>query len=266
MNRRVLLVRSLTLLAALPALLSGCSPGDAGRRLVVGMELGYPPFEMKDEQGRPAGVSVDLANEIGRTLGREVTIENIAFDGLIPALKTGRIDLILSSMTRTDERAQSIDFSGPYVETGLCLLVGRESPVKSVADLDRQGRKVAVKKGTTGNAWAAANLKAAEVLVLDQEAAAVLEVVQGKADAFIYDQLSVYRHWQRNPDTTRALLQPFQKERWAIGVRKGNERLLEQVDNALMDFRRGGGFEKLGDRWLKDEKAAFRKLNVVFVF
>jgi polar amino acid transport system substrate-binding protein len=262
--RRRAFLANVSLLAA--ALVAGCSPSDSGKRLVVGMELGYPPFEMKDEKGNPAGVSVDLAGEIAKTLGRELVIENITFDGLIPALKTGKIDLILSSMTRTEERSKSIAFSETYVETGLCLLAGKASTVTSITNLDEAGRKVAVKKGTTGHAWAVANLKHAETLVLDQESAAVLEVVQGKADAFIYDQMSVYRHWQRNPDATRALLQPFQKERWAIGLRQGNEALLEQVNNALMDFRRSAGFEKLGDRWLKEEKAAFKKLKVVFVF
>ena len=76
------------------------------KKLLVGMELAYPPFEMRDERGEPAGVSVDLARALGEQLGRAVEIQNLPFDGLIPALKTGRIDLIISSMTATPERAQ----------------------------------------------------------------------------------------------------------------------------------------------------------------
>lgn len=259
MNRRSFLAG----LAALAA--AGCSPADSGP-LIVGMELAYPPFEMTDEKGQPAGVSVDLAQAIAKALGRELKIENLAFEGLIPALKTGKIHLVISSLTRTPERAESIDFTDPYAETGLCLLVARESPVKAVTDLDQAGRKVAVKKGTTGHAWAAAHLKQAEVLVLDKEAAAVLEVSQAKVDAFIYDQLSVYQHWKRNEATTRALLQPFQKESWAVGVRKGDTRLREQVNDAIVDFRYNTGFEKLGNTWLKEQKDAFRKLGITFIF
>src|SRR5215470_78904 len=77
--------------------------------LVVGMELNYPPFEMVDPQGKPAGISVELAKELGKFLEKDVQIQNIPFDGLIPALKTGKIDLIISSMTETPERAKSID-------------------------------------------------------------------------------------------------------------------------------------------------------------
>lgn len=243
----------------------GCSAGDSGP-LIVGMELAYPPFEMTDAQGQPAGVSVDLSKAIAKALKRELKIENLPFDGLIPALKTGRIHLIVSSLTRTPERAESIDFTAPYAETGLCLLVAKSSPVQQVADLDQAGRKVAVKKGTTGHAWAAARLKQAEVLVLDKEAAAVLEVSQGKVDAFIYDQLSVFQHWKRNPETTRAVLQPFQKETWAVGVRKGDERLREQVEEAVVEFRYQQGFENLGNTWLKETKAEFRKLGITFIF
>jgi polar amino acid transport system substrate-binding protein len=248
------------------AAVGGCSGGADKNTLVVGMELGYPPFEMTDESGQPAGISVDLAKEMAKAMGRELRIENMAFDGLIPALKTGKIDLILSSLTKTPERAESVDFSNPYLETGLCLLVSSNSTAQSIGDLDQAGRKIAVKKGTTGHAYAVAELRNAELLVLDNEAAAVLEVAQGKVDAFIYDQMSVYKHWRRNPDTTRAILQPFKKEQWAIAVRKGNQSLLDSVNHFLSDFRQSGGFEQLGDRWLKEEKDAFRKLGVVFFF
>lgn len=234
--------------------------------LRVGMELAYPPFEMRDEQGLPAGVSVDLAQALGKHLGREVQIQNLPFDGLIPALKTGRIDVVISSMTATVERGQSIDFSQPYLRTGLCLLVGRKAGMESVADLDVAGRVVVVKKGTTGHLYANQRLKAARVLVLDKEGACVLEVEQGKADAFIYDQMSVFRHWQKHPETTRALLAPFQQEAWAVGIRKGNEVLRAQVDGFIAQFRTDGGFERLGEKWLADEKAAFARLGLEFYF
>jgi len=232
--------------------------------LVVGMELSYPPFEMTDTSGKPSGGSVELAHELGKALGRKVVIENTAFDGLIPALKTGKIDLIISSMTATKERSKSIDFSDPYLSTGLCLLVNKEAPVTGIRDLDQPGRTVAVKKGTTGHSYAAKNIKKAQVLVLDKESAAVLEVVQGKADAFIYDQMSTYQNWQRNQATTRALLDPFQKESWAVGIRKGNDALKLQVNAFLKEFRASGGFERLGDRYLQEQKAAFRKLGFPF--
>src|SRR5581483_4289385 len=135
---------------ALFCFLAGCAP-KAHEQLIVGMELAYPPFEMTDEHGQPTGVSVDLAKALGKYLHRDVEIQNVAFDGLIPSLQTRKIDLIISSMTVTAERARSIAFSGPYLKTGLCLLVGKSSPIQSIADADQAGRVLAVKRGTTGH-------------------------------------------------------------------------------------------------------------------
>jgi len=234
--------------------------------LTVGMELSYPPFEMSDEKGEPKGVSVDLAKELGKSLGKKIIIQNTAFDGLIPALKSSKIDLIISSMTITDERRQSVEFSDPYLTTGLCLLVAKTKPLNSVEDLDKAGMTVAVKKGTTGHTYASRKIKNARLLVLDKEAAAVLEVVQGKADAFIYDQMSTYQNWKRNPDTTRALLNPFQTEQWGIAMRKGDVKLAEQVNRFLKTYREQGGFEHLGDVYLKEQKETFKEFKYPFYF
>src|SRR6266446_1040949 len=157
-----------TLLIALAVLAAGCSP-EATPKLIVGMELAYPPFEMTDPQGRPTGVSVDLARALGKFLSQEIQIQNLPFDGLIPSLQTRKIDLIISSLTATPERAKSIDFSEPYLKTGLCLLVGKKSPIQSIEDMDQPGRTLAVKLGTTGHAYARQKINRARVLVLEQE-------------------------------------------------------------------------------------------------
>jgi len=240
------------------------SSAETSKPLIVGMELAYPPFEMTDTSGKPTGVSVDLATDLAKSLGRPMVIQNTSFDGLIPALKTGKVDLVISSMTATAERAQSIDFSDPYLSTGLCLLLKKDSAAKGIEDLDKAGVKVAVKKGTTGHLYATAKLKNAEVLVLDKESAAVLEVSQGKADAFIYDQMSTYQNWQRNKATTRAILEPFQKESWAIGIGKGNDELKGKVNAFIKEYRAKGGFEQLGDRYLKEMKDEFKRLGYTF--
>jgi len=234
--------------------------------LVVGMELAYPPFEMTDPQGQPAGVSVDLARALAAALGRPLKIENTPFDGLIPALKTGRIDLVVSSMTATDERRQSIDFSEPYLHTGLAILAGATRSVAGIDDLNQPGRTVAVRLGTTGELYARDVLTNATITVLKEETACALEVIQGKADAFLYDQMSVYQHWHRNRETTRALLVPFKQEQWAIGVRKGQDSLREQVNAFLQTYRAQGGFDDLADRHLREMKAAFAELGYPFVF
>jgi len=257
------------ILILLPLLLvfSACGPSEpASDELVVGMDLSYPPFETIDPVGLPSGVSVDLAEALGEALQRPVRIENIPFVGLIPALQTGSVDVVISSMTATEERAKSISFSEPYLSIGLALLVPKDSAVQSVQDLDQPGRSVAVRQGTTGEVWARANMQQAKILALEKENAAVLEVMQGKADAFIYDQMSIWKNAQVHADGTRAILSPIQQESWAVGLRQDDTELRDQVNGFLKDFRERGGFDQLGDKYLRDQKEAFEEAGLPFYF
>lgn len=235
-------------------------------KLIVGMEMAYPPFEMTDSLGVPSGISVDMAKDLGKSLGREVSFENISFDGLIPALMTKKIDVIISSMTITEERRKKVEFSNPYLVTGLCLLISKKSPVQKIEDLDQSNRTVAVKRGTTGAIYAAGHIKKGRILILDKESACVLEVVQGKADAFIYDQMSTYTNWRKNQETTRANLEPFVAEYWGIAYRKGESDLGAGINKFIKDYKADGGFEKLGDKYLKEQKEEFKKLGYPFFF
>jgi polar amino acid transport system substrate-binding protein len=240
----------------------------AEKPLVVGMELQYPPFEMSDKDGNPTGVSVDLAYALGKYLGREVKIENIAWDGLIPSLKTKKVDLIISSMTITEERKKTIDFSIPYSQSNLAILTNTTSGVKNIDDLNQKGKKIAVKKGTTGHIYANKNLKNAELLVFDKENAAVLEVIQGKADGFLYDQLTIYKNWANHKDTTVALLKPFQEtpEYWGAAIKKGNDALREQVNAFIKQAKSDGTFDNLSKKYLTEARKTFDELGIQFFF
>jgi polar amino acid transport system substrate-binding protein len=236
------------------------------KELVVGMEMSFPPFEMLDSSGKPSGVSVDLAEAMGKSLNRPIRFENIPFDGLIPSLKTGKIDLIISSLTMTEDRKKSIDFSDPYLKMGLAILANKNTNIQSINDVDKTGRNVAVKKGTTANIYAMQHFKNAKVLVFNDESACAIEVGEGKADCFIYDQISVFQNWKRHEDRTRAILQPFEQEEWAMGLRKGDDVLRKQVNDFIKQFKEAGGFEQLGEKYLSENKKAFDDLGIPFYF
>jgi polar amino acid transport system substrate-binding protein len=238
----------------------------AAEPLRVGMELSYPPFESIGPDGQPQGVSVEMARALAAELGRPLEIENIPFTGLIPALKSGKIDLIISSMTATPERAKAVAFSAPYLTTGLGALVPASSKTTGLGDIDQPGNTVVVRQGTTGEVFARKNLNNARLLTLEKESACVVEVVQGKAAAFIYDQMSVFQNNKRNPETTRALLAPLQTESWAIALRPDDSALLADVNAFLAKYRAAGGFDKLSDRFLAEEKAAFAAQGIPFFF
>lgn len=235
--------------------------------LVVAMELAYPPFETRDEKGEPTGVSVDLMKAFGEYIGREVRIENTAWDGLIPSLQTGKADIVISSMTIRPDREEQVDFSEPYANALLAVLINKDADAETVEDLNQKGKKLAVKSGSTGHLYAQSNLTEAELLVLPDESACVTEVAQGRADGFIYDQLTIYRNWQKNIDTTDAIFIPFQEpEKWGIAVQKGNSELLEEINAFLEKFREEGGYEKLTQTYLSEEKKAFEELGFQWFF
>ena len=231
------------------------------------MELAYPPFETKDDAGNPEGLAVDFIRDFGAAYGYDVQIENTAWDGLIPSLQSDKADLVISSMTITDERKQSVDFSDAYAMAQLAILANADSGVASIDDLNQPGKKVAVKTGSTGDVYATKNLTNAEIVRLADESACVTEVVQGKADGFLYDQLTIYRNHQANPDTTEAVFIPFQDaEEWGIAVKKGDTELLDQLNAFIAQSKTDGEFDRLTEKYLADEKKAFDQYGFKWFF
>lgn len=244
-------------------LLSACSRGN---KLIIGTDATYPPFEFVDESGNITGVDIEVGREIAKSLGKEVEFRNINFDGLITALRSGSIDLVISSMTATPERRQSIDFSEPYVKTGLAVLVAKDSTLQNADDLKAPGRKIAVRLGTTGESWARANLKEAKIIALDADVSCVMEVVNGNVDAWIYDQLSIMNYHAKHAAKTRALLAPLREEVWAVALKQGNTELKTKVNEVLSRMRADGTFSKLADRYMAKEKALMTAQGLPFVF
>jgi polar amino acid transport system substrate-binding protein len=251
---------------AAAALLPAACDGGRGRRLVIGTDATYPPFEFTNEQGEIVGVDVDLGHEIARALGNEAEFRNINFDGLITALKSGSVDLIISSMTANDERRQSVDFSDPYVKTVLSMLIAKDSPVQNADDLRAPGRKIVARLGTTGEMWARKELPGARLVSLDSDAACVLEVVNGNVDAWVYDQVSIMNYHQRHQDTTRVFLGPLHQEFWAVALRQGEPELKAGINAALAKFRAAGGFTRLADKYLAKERDMMQAAGLPFVF
>lgn len=246
--------------------LMGCSPSTGKKKLIIGTDATYPPFEAVDEKGEFSGISIDMGRELAKSMGREAEFRNISFEGLNAALKSGSIDCVISSMTANDERRQSIDFSDPYVKTRLAILVSSKSPVQSFDDLKAPGRRVVVRLGTTGEQFVLKHLPETKRVSLDSDTACVMEVVNAGVDAWVYDQLSLMRYHERHPDTTRAILKPLQEEGWAIGIRQGNEELKVQANVFLKKFRAEGGFTRLGEKYLAKEKKMMEAQGIPFVF
>ncbi len=223
-------------------------------KLIVGMEVGFFPFEYADTQGQPDGFDVDLVKLAAEELGVTIEIKDMEFSGLIPSLQGGRVDIIISGMTRTLARAKTVSFTQPYFQTGLCaLLSNKRAPgVTEIAQLNDPGRILAVKLGTTGDLVTSKMFPKAKVERFKDETACVLEVVSGRADAFIYDQVSIVRHQVQNPATTYAIDKPFTYEPYAIALRNGDIDFLNWMNLFLETIKTDGRYEQLRKKYFKD--------------
>jgi polar amino acid transport system substrate-binding protein len=226
------------------------------KTLVIGTEPEFRPFEYKNEKGEYLGFDMDMARMLAEDLGVTLEIREMLFDSLIPSLRTGKIDLAISGMTAYPERKKYVSFTDSYFETGLCLLVHVDSGIEKPADAD--GKGLAVKLGTTGHKEAPKLFPAAKLTVLQAESECVMEVVLGRADAFLYDQLSVLGASKKHPEATRALLEPLTHEPYAMAVRKGDERFLARLNEFLAKIRADGRFDALREKYLRDLPAGSR--------
>lgn len=215
----------------------------------VGSDVTYPPFEYVDEQtGEFVGFDMDLIREVGKRLGMEVEILNIAWEGILPGLLAGHYDAVISAMTITDERAQAVNFSDPYFSTGQVIVVrADDTSVTEPADL--VGKVIAVQIGTTGQFSAEKIEGVARIDHYPTTPEAFLALRLGRADAAVVDELVAIEEARANPGVLKVVGQPFTVEFYGIAVRKGNEELLRGINRALAQIKADGTYDEIYDRW-----------------
>lgn len=209
---------------------------------------GFPPFEYLGEDGKPAGVDIDLAQLVADELGVELEVLDMDFNLLIESLKSGKGQLIAAGMTATPERAEQIDFSITYTLNGLILLVPKGSDIKTADDL--AGKNIAVQESTTAHIYAQEEL-GIEPLAFKNANEYATAVMGGKADAAILDKVPAQTLAMANPDALETVEQLLTEEEMAMGVAKGNEDLLEVVNSVLQKAMDDGTVESLTDKHLK---------------
>ena len=229
----------------------------APKAIRVGMAADYPPLSFR-EDGELVGIEVDLAREVVRETGLTVTIKQLPWAELIPALQSGKIDVIMSGMSVTEARAKQITFVEPYLRTGQMVLI-REQDVARLgqpARLRDPGRRIAVVGGTTGEQYARLNLKQTEVVVFPSSDAAAAALTAGKVDYFIHDAPSIWRFGMANkPDGAGlvGLYTPLTEEFLAWAVRKDDEKLKAQLDAAVLKMKQGGVVDAIVRRWIETQ-------------
>ncbi len=222
--------------------------------LRVGFEAGYMPFEMTDKKGNFVGFDIDMAKEMAKAMKVKFVPVNTAWDGIIPSLITGKFDIIMSGMTVTQERNLKINFADPYIIVGQSILVAKkhEGKIKSYKDLNSPDYIVTSKLGTTGEKAVKRYIPKCNYKSFETETEAVLEVINGKADAYVYDQPNcVVIMAQQGAGKLVFLDKPFTYEPLAWAIRKGDPDFLNWLNNFLRQVKNDGRYERMYNKWIK---------------
>ena len=217
-------------------------------KLIIGTDATYPPMEFFDTNGNVVGYDIDLGNRIAGELNLEAEFINIAWDDVFTKLVDGEIDMIISSVTITDERKMKYDFSVPYLNAGQVIITRKEeSTISSTGGLI--GKKIAVQKGTT-NEQQANNFTSPDlVLTYDNFIGATEALLTGSADVIFSDLTGAKGIVDANPGLKIAS-DPFTSEFYGVVVRKQNDELLKQINTVLDTLRQQGVLVFLKQKWL----------------
>lgn len=224
--------------------------------LRVGMEPGYMPFELTNQKGEIIGFDVDMAKRIAKAMNVKLELVSTAWDGIIPALLTKKFDILMSGMTLTQERNLSINFAQPYIVIGQTILVNNTvaDKVSSYKDLNDPQFTVGSKLGTTGEQATKRMIPNAKYISYETEQEGVLEVVNGKIDAFIYDlPYNAAAFTQRGQGKIVHLDKPFTYEPLAWAVRKGDHDFLNWLNNFMNQVKNDGTYDKIYAKWFQDD-------------
>jgi polar amino acid transport system substrate-binding protein len=221
--------------------------------LRVGFESGYVPFEMTDKTGKFIGFDMDFARRLAKAMGVKFVPVNTAWDGIIPALMTDKFDIIMGGMTITQERNLKINFADPYIVVGQTILLNKkhEGKVLSYKDLNDPKFILTSRMGTTGEQAIKKYIPKATYKGFESEAEAGLEVINGKADALVYDlPFCGFLYGSQGKGKTVFLNQPFTYEPLAWAINKGDPDFLNFLNNFLRQSKGDGFYEKVYNKWI----------------
>lgn len=223
-----------------------------GRELVVGSDTTYPPMEFIDDQTREiVGFDVDMMNEIARRINAEVEFVTFPnFDAIFAALANGDFDLVVSSVTVTEERREIIDFSDPYLSIGQVISVQADNDTIAIAEDLTNGSLVGVQGGTTGEEAARdAGVSEANIRRYDTIDLAFQDLANGAIDAVVADGPPSAQYTAQLRDEVKVAGEPFTTEEYAIAIQKGDTELTEAINGALAQMKEDGTLEQLMEKW-----------------
>ena len=232
------------------ALLAGCG-GSGSNTLKMITEATFPPYEFLRGQ-EIAGIDVEICRAVAKRVGKEFMVETVDFDSVIPAVISGKADLAAAGITITEDRRKNVDFSIPYVKTGIVVISTKSNPFTAVGQL--KGRKIGVQSGTTSETYVLEQLKQ-EPERSRSPAEAVAGLKAGRCDFVIADIDPAKNCVKGEPDLQ--LSDFISSEEYAVAIRKGQPELLAVINATIADLKANGSLAK----WIEEYTAEADKLK-----
>ncbi len=247
--KRVLCILLITVFAV-AAVFGG--PAKEDEVIVVATDATWPPMEYIDENKEIVGFDIDLMNMAAEEAGFEVEYRNTAWDGIFAGLANGNYDAVISSVTITDKRKETMDFSIPYINAGQVLIVQNSTTgVTTLEDLE--GKSVGAQIGTTG-AFEVDKVDGVELKTYDELGLAIEDLVNGRIAGVVADTPIAADFALQNESYKGQLKivgEPFTDEYYGVAVKKGNDEVLEKINEGLRKVLDAGKDEELKDKWLR---------------
>ncbi len=248
--------------AAAPAAPAAAAPAPEAAVLKVAIDPTYEPFTFKTADGKPTGFDVDVATALCEQIKRKCEFVEQVWDGMIPGLNAKKYDVIISSMSITDDRMKEVDFTDKYYNTPSRIVVKKSVKFTDVASI--KGKKIGVLKGSTQEKYAMGDLKPAGVVVNSYEAQdqVYLDIKSGRLDGTVADFMEVTGGFLSKPEGANyQLVGPDLKEPKYFGygagiaLRKGEDKLKGELNEAIKAIRGNGTYKTLNDKY-------FAKYNI----
>jgi polar amino acid transport system substrate-binding protein len=223
------------------------------KKITIASDATFPPMEMVDTNKNIVGFDIDLMNAAAKAGGFTVEFKNTAWDGIFAGLDNGKYDAVMSSVTITDERKKTMDFSTPYINAGQILTVRADQIVATLADL--KGKTVGAQIGTTG-AFEIDKIKAVDKInekTYDEIGLAFEDLANGRIDGVVVDNPTAASYALQN-DKYKGKLKtigtPFTEEYYGVAVKKGNAKVLGMINAGLKKIT-DAEKKAIADKWLK---------------
>ena len=216
--------------------------------LKVGTNANFPPFEFIDTNSTITGFDIELIDALSKKVGFEYEIINMGFDGLIPALKSGKIDMIASGISATEQRKKAVDFTNSYYSTENVFIKRKDNDSIKTKD-DIQGKSVGTQLGTVQE-MAIREIKGVKPVTMKDPVTVILALKNGKLDSAIFDSSVAYGYIVENDDIEAFHTEPDGSEGFSFAFNKDKQpELIAKINSALDELKNDGTYDILLEKY-----------------